>query len=53
MDKLSIEELNRLRAEREGRYVEYKESSDISDADEILRQITAFANRAGGNLLYQ
>lgn len=52
METLTIEELNQLRASGESKYIEYKESSDLEDQDEILRQLTAFANRAGGTLLY-
>lgn len=52
MDILTIEQLNRLLKEKESRYVEFKESVDLKDGDEILRQLTAFANRAGGTLLY-
>jgi len=52
MDKLTVEKLNRLRASGESKYIEYKVSSDIEDHDEVLRQLTAFANRAGGTLLY-
>lgn len=52
MDELSAEELNRLRTAGESKLVEYKESSDLDDHDEVLRQLSAFANRAGGTLLY-
>lgn len=52
MDKLIIKELNQLRALGESRNIEYKESGDIHDHAEVLRQLTAFANRAGGTLLY-
>lgn len=52
METLTIEELNQLRASGESKYIEYKESGDISDHAEALRQLTAFANRAGGTLLY-
>lgn len=52
MDELSAEELNRLRAAGESRLVEYKESTDLNDRDEVLRQFSAFANRVGGTLLY-
>lgn len=52
MDEVTIEQLNSLLAEGESRYTEFKKSGDLEDKDEILRQITALANRAGGNLLY-
>lgn len=52
MDELTIEQLNRLVTEGESRYTEFKESSDLKEKEEILRQVTAFANRAGGTLLY-
>lgn len=52
MDELSAEELNRLKRAGESKYVEYKEAADLADQDEVLRQLTAFANRAGGTLLY-
>ena len=52
MDEITGEQLNRLVTEGESRYTEFKESSDLKDKEEILRQVTAFANRAGGTLLY-
>lgn len=52
MDELTTEQLNKLLIEGESRYTEFKESGDLKDQDEILRQLTAFANRAGGTLLY-
>lgn len=49
---LNTEELNQLRESGESKHIEYKESGDINDHPEVLRQLTAFANRAGGTLLY-
>ena len=52
MDILSAEELNRLRNAGESKLVEYKKADDLNDHDEILRQLSAFANRVGGTILY-
>lgn len=52
MDELNVEKLKKLITEGESRYTEFKESVDLQDQKEILRQLTAFANRAGGTLLY-
>lgn len=52
MERLNTEELNQLLSAGESRYVEYKAYQDINDDDEVLSQLAAFANRAGGTLLY-
>ena len=52
MDKLTAEDLKNHRKKGESISIEYKESIDLNDENEILRQLTAFANRSGGILLY-
>ena len=52
METLTIEELNQLRASGESKHIEYKESGAINNQPQVLKQLSAFANRAGGTLLY-
>ena len=51
MEALSVEELRRLIVDRETKLVELKQSPILENSEELLKQLSSFANRDGGHIL--